>query len=180
LRALLLGFAGWWGSRTNGRIYTRISSVRRVALRRGKDIPSLDTPLSEETTCGTGICDTRLCILLGITRNAVCRHFRRQPKAMGSPLQTQEGGGENKSSFCAYLVPGLFTSGSATHCSVDAHGARTNFPLTHCASWPCTHACSPEVHDEPAVRLWNFRFSACASWPFCSVNGAAPLPRRWC
>jgi hypothetical protein len=73
---------------------------------------------------------------------------------------------------CAYLVPGLLTSGSATHCSEAAQGVSWNLPPTHCANWPLTHADSPDVHGDDAVRLWNFTFSACASFPFCSVNAA--------
>ena len=72
----------------------------------------------------------------------------------------------------AYLVPGLFTRGSATHCSVAAQGEMENVPPTHCASFPPTHAVSPVVHEELAVRVWNWRLRACASCPFLSVNAA--------
>jgi len=72
----------------------------------------------------------------------------------------------------AYLVPGLFTRGSATHCCVAAQGVSWNLPLTHCANWSSTHADSPDVHGESAVRFRNFWLSACASFPFCSVNAA--------
>ena len=71
-----------------------------------------------------------------------------------------------------YLVPALFTRGSATHCVEAAHGVRANLPLTHCPNFPPTHACSPAVHAESADRPANFLLSACASFPFCSVNAA--------
>jgi len=72
----------------------------------------------------------------------------------------------------AYLVPGLFTRGSTTHCSPPAHDESTNLPPMHCPSLPFTHAWSPALHGEAGVRLWNFLLSACASLPFCSVNAA--------
>jgi hypothetical protein len=72
----------------------------------------------------------------------------------------------------AYLVPALLTSGTAKHFSDAAQGVSWNLPPTHCANWPLTHPFSPAVHGESAVRVWNFRFSACASCPFFSENAA--------
>lgn len=72
----------------------------------------------------------------------------------------------------AHLVPAELTSGSATHVNPPLHGVTTNFPLAHCAKLPCTHATSPEVHDEEGVRVLNLAFSFCASRPFCFVNDA--------
>src|SRR6266702_3439403 len=71
-----------------------------------------------------------------------------------------------------YLVPGLLTSGSATHCNEEAHEERANLSPTHCPSWPLTHAVSPVEHAELAVSPWNLRLRACASSPFWSVNAA--------
>ncbi len=84
---------------------------------------------------------------------------------------------------CTYLVPGLLSRGSAKHWRGAEHGVSWKVPPTHCANWPWTHACSPFVHGELAVRPWNFWFNACASFPFCSENAArrvrppvAPMP----
>ena len=71
-----------------------------------------------------------------------------------------------------YLVPALLTRGSATHCSVAEHGESSNLLPTHCASWPLTHAVSPDVHGELAVSPLNCWLSFCASSPFWSVNAA--------
>src|SRR6266702_1048494 len=82
-----------------------------------------------------------------------------------------------------YLVPGLLTRGSATHCNEEAHEERANLSPTHCASWPLTHAVSPVEHVELVVSPWNLRLRACASRPFWSVNAArrstlARLPNK--
>ena len=53
-----------------------------------------------------------------------------------------------RDSFRVYL-----TSGSAAHCRVDAHGVMANFPSKHCAGWPCTHACLPELQGELVDRV---------------------------
>lgn len=133
--------------------------------------------LAEETSRGTSVRDTSLRIFLGVTCGTV------SPKAISAKRVT--GGRDQPATVpparggCAawvvhgaYLVPGLFTRGSAKHSSEAAHGVSWNLPPTHCANWPWTHADSPDVHDEDAVRLWNFLLSACASFPFCSVNAA--------
>ena len=70
------------------------------------------------------------------------------------------------------LVPGELTSGSATHVRPPEQGKVTNFPFTHCAKAPWMHAFSLPLHGLAAVRVWNWAFNACASFPFCSVNDA--------
>ena len=149
----------------------------------GYDVPWFDVALfqvalAEETSRGTSVCDTSLRILLGVTCGAV------PPKTISAKRVSGQAGGASQPQchqhavavqhvvHGAYLVPGLFTRGSAKHSSEAAHGASWNLLPTHCANWPWTHADSPDVHDEDAVRLWNFLLSACASFPFCSVNAA--------
>jgi hypothetical protein len=102
---------------------------------------------------------------LGITCNAV---FDMLAKSDEKACFMGGGGG-------TYLVPSLFTSGSAKHFRPAAKGVVTNFLPTHRASWPCTHACSPDVQGDLVVRFWKPQFNACASWPFGNVNAA----RRW-
>ena len=76
-------------------------------------------------------------------------------------------------------VPALFTSGSAKHCAPPAHDVVTNFPPTHCANAPPTHACAPSWHGEAAVRVANCAFSACASSPFSKRGKGGSGQRVW-
>lgn len=76
------------------------------------------------------------------------------------------------------LVPGLLTNGSAAQVRVAAHGESTNFPPTHCANAPSTHACAPSWQEDEGVRLANWVLRACASLPFWALKSppAVPLP----
>lgn len=73
------------------------------------------------------------------------------------------------------LVPGELTSGKATQVRPPAQAVVWKLPPLHCANSPLTHALSPSVHSESAVRVANFWFKARASRPFCFVNDAARL-----
>lgn len=72
----------------------------------------------------------------------------------------------------SYLVPAEFTSGRATQVKPPLQGVRTNFPLTHCANLPSTHAFSPDEHEEDGLKLWNLAFNFCAASPFDLVKEA--------
>jgi len=63
-------------------------------------------------------------------------------------------------------VPGLLTRGRAKHDVPPAHASVENLPSTHCAKSDPTQASSPAVQGELAVRVANWAFSCCASFPF--------------
>ena len=62
------------------------------------------------------------------------------------------------------------TSGSATQTAGAAQAVIANLPPTHCAKLPLTHAFSPSVHADEAVKVANFALSACAAWPLESAK----------
>jgi len=58
------------------------------------------------------------------------------------------------------------SKGIAAQMVPAAHDWRTNFPPTHCANFPVTHASSPAVQEALVLKVLYWLLRAIAAWPF--------------
>jgi hypothetical protein len=88
------------------------------------------------------------------------------PEEEVAPLAARR---ESKSLWVVHVVRvpvcGLST-GIAAHIVPAAQDCKTNLPFTHCANLPVTHASSPVVQEEVAVKVSYWALSVMAVWPF--------------